>query len=83
MPADCGRCRRPGRGISMIIPSSTCSNRFSRWSSRSSSLAWSESDYMPPPAVGWDLEFESGSLQQRVCELSVPERRDHFPARTP
>jgi hypothetical protein len=29
---------------------------------------------MPPPAVGWDLEFESGSLQQAVC-LSG-ERRD-------
>jgi hypothetical protein len=28
-------------------------------------------------------KFESTSLQQRVCELSVPERRDHFPARTP
>jgi hypothetical protein len=27
-------------------------------------LAWSESDYMPPPAVGWDLEFESGFLQR-------------------
>src|SRR5271156_1860305 len=64
--------RRPGRGISTTIPSSTCSNRFSRWSSRSTSLAWSESDYMPPPAVGWDLEFESGSLHRRVCELSVP-----------
>ena len=60
MPADCGRCRRPGRGISTTIPSSTCSNRFSRWSSRSTSLAWSESDYIPPPAVGWDLGFESG-----------------------
>ena len=23
----------------------------------------------------WDREFESGLLQQRVCELSVPERR--------
>jgi hypothetical protein len=32
---------------------------------------------------GWDVEFESGLLQQRVCELSVPERRGHFPARTP
>jgi hypothetical protein len=39
MPADCGRCRRPGLGMSTIIPSSTCSNRFSRWSSRSISLA--------------------------------------------
>jgi hypothetical protein len=29
-------------------PSSVCSNRFSRWSSRSTSLAWSESDYVPP-----------------------------------
>jgi hypothetical protein len=28
-------------------------------------------------------KFESTPLQQRVCELSVPERRDHFPARTP
>jgi hypothetical protein len=26
---------------------------------------------MPPPAVGWDLEFESGSLQRRVT--SEPE----------
>ena len=24
---------------------------------------------------GWDLEFESGLLQQRVCEPSVPQRR--------
>src|SRR3984957_16053922 len=30
-----------------------------------------------------DRWFESISLQQRVCELSVPERRGHFPARTP
>jgi len=26
-----------------------------------------------PASEGWDLEFESGLLQQRVCELSVPE----------
>ena len=44
-PGDCGRCRRPGLGISMIIPSSVCSNRFSRRSSRSTFLAWSKSDY--------------------------------------
>jgi hypothetical protein len=54
--ADCGRYRRPGRGIFMTIPSSVCSNRFSRWSSRSTSLAWSESDYVSPLAVGWDRE---------------------------
>jgi hypothetical protein len=34
----------PGLGIFMTIPSSVCSNRFSRWSSRSTYLAWSESD---------------------------------------
>ena len=45
VPGDCGRCRRPGLGISTTIPSSVCSNRFSRWSSRSTSLAWSKSDY--------------------------------------
>jgi len=37
-PGDCGRRRRPGLGIFMTIPSSVCSNRFSRWSSRSTSL---------------------------------------------
>jgi hypothetical protein len=30
------------------------------------------SDYVPPLAVGWDRGFESGSLQRRVCEPSVP-----------
>jgi hypothetical protein len=30
-----------GLGIFTTIPSSVCSNRFSRWSSRSTSLAWS------------------------------------------
>jgi hypothetical protein len=45
VPGDCGRCRRPGLGIFTTIPSSVCSNRFSRWSSRSTSLAWSKSDY--------------------------------------
>jgi hypothetical protein len=44
VPDDCGRCRRPGLGIIMTTLSSVCSNRFSRWSSRSTSLAWSESD---------------------------------------
>jgi hypothetical protein len=42
---------------------------------RSTSLASSESDYMPPPEVGWDLAFESGSLHRRVgCE---PDFLDH------
>jgi hypothetical protein len=27
---------------------------------------------VPPAAVRWDRRFESGSLQQRVCKLSVP-----------
>jgi hypothetical protein len=39
---DCGRCRRPGLGISTTIPSSVCSSRFSRWSLHSTSLAWSK-----------------------------------------
>jgi hypothetical protein len=38
---DCGRCRRPGLGISTTIPSPVCSSRFSRWSLHSTSLAWS------------------------------------------
>jgi hypothetical protein len=58
--------------VSTTIPSSVCSNRFSRWSSRSTSLNWSEADYVPPAAVGWDRGFESGSLQRRVrCKLDA------------
>jgi hypothetical protein len=41
VPGDCGRCRRPALGISTTISSSVCSNPFFRWSSRSTSLAWS------------------------------------------
>jgi hypothetical protein len=37
----------------------------------STSLAWSELDYVPPLAAGWDRGFESGSLQRGVyCELA-------------
>ena len=28
-----------------------------------------------PASEGWDLEFESGLLQRRVCEPSVPQRQ--------
>src|SRR5271168_4473448 len=63
----------PGRGISTTIPSSTLfQSFFPLVFALDLSRDWSESDYMPPPAVGWDLEFESGSLHRRVCELSVP-----------
>jgi hypothetical protein len=51
VPGDCGRCRRPGLGISTTIPSSVCSNPFSRWSSRSTSLAWSNRPSHPEAEV--------------------------------
>src|ERR1700732_1721716 len=51
VPGDCGRCRRPGLGISTTIPSSVCSSPFSRWSSRSTSLAWSNRPGHPEPEV--------------------------------
>jgi len=43
-PGDCGRFQRLDPDIFMTIRSSVCSSPFSRWSSRSTSLAWSESD---------------------------------------
>ena len=70
MPADCGRCRRPDRGISTTIHSLVCSNRFSRWSSRSTSLGWSETDYVPSPSGGVGLRvrirFPPAASQERT-----------------
>jgi hypothetical protein len=37
------------------------------------SLGWSESDHVPPLAVGWDRRFESISLRQRVRSKDIAE----------
>src|SRR5208282_6274003 len=81
-----------GRVAAYLRPSlpRPCSNRFSRWSSRSTSLAWSESDYMPPPAVGWDLEMLWGGRRgngtivagsNMECPDAPAERLEQVPRR--
>jgi hypothetical protein len=43
-------------------------------------LAWSESDYMPPPAVGWDLEILWGGRRDFLPGSQEVKWRDGNPA---
>jgi hypothetical protein len=57
----------PGRNGACLSPTTPRARRSAP--SRSTSLAWSEAECVPPLAAGWDRRFESGSLQRRVrCE---------------
>jgi len=70
MPADCGRCRRPGLGISRNIPSSISSNRFSvglRWIMIAAENVFLRFAAMPAQAgPGVRIRFPPAASQQRT-----------------
>jgi hypothetical protein len=55
----------------MTIPFSVCSNRFSRWCSRSTSLAWSESDLLCRRQRSGETEGSLGDDCQRAIALAL------------
>jgi hypothetical protein len=72
-----------GPGISTTIPCSICSNRFSRWSSRSTSRAWGESIMCRRQrSGGTERCYGAGDKDMATSSLHVTDGVPRCPSRT-